>query len=976
MSLPAAGRRSGLLLTASFAALAFATPAVAQDNVPQTDVGAQEEAPEPDIIVTGSRIRRPELDSPNPIISIGAQDLQQSGSTNITDFLTGLPALAGSSTSRDNSGDRAGIGATGLNLLDLRNLGTDRTLVLVDGRRHVAGVPGSQAIDINTIPTDLVQQVDVLTGGSSAIYGADGVTGVVNFVLKKNFEGISARAQAGISERGDGGQQLFSITAGRNFAGGRGNVAIAYEYGNDDRVESKDREYLRGPNRYGFYRNPNYVANTPGSYLYIPTRDVRYPDTARNGAVDVTDDGLPEFTGTGAAWDPGSPIPGGYTVGGSSTPVADYGNDLSPKVERHVVNVLGHFDFSDSVQVYAEGKYANIKSFSLGQPTWDYYLFIPEDNPYIPASIRAAIDPAMGGVLVTRDDLDLGQRGENITRETWRGVLGVRGDITDSMRYDVSYVYGRTNVTSHYVNDIYDDRFFAAIDAVSDGNGGVTCRVNLDPAWTPYQPYSDYSTRDLTSPTTFQPGACAPINLFGEGQSQAGLDFIHASTTDRSSIEQHVVSASVSGELFALPGGNLGYAVGAEYRRESSSFVPDPIAQQGLTFTNALSPTRGSFDVKEAFAEVRLPLLKDLPFVHSLELGGAARFSDYSTTGSSWTWKVDGSWSPIRDIRFRGTYSKAVRAPNIGELYSGASQTFEFFQDPCDKVRIDLGKPTRAANCVALLGASGLTPAQAADFEDLRTTNISGFQGGNPNLTEEKATTWTVGTVIQPRFLPGFSLAVDWYDITLNNAINTVGAQQLAELCVDQADINNVFCSAITRQQGTGLINGFTVAPQNVANFRTSGLDVNLNYRLRTANLGTFNLFVIGNYLKSLQFIGTPGAEPTDSLRTVRAPEFQVTGDISWTKGPFTLNYGLSWADKQRRFDADTIAGNPNYVAPEYVFYKQRWVHDVYGAVTIDKFQLFGGVNNLTDQQPDVGTATYPVDARGRSFYAGVRFGF
>jgi iron complex outermembrane receptor protein len=976
MSLFSAGRRSGLLLTASLAAIAFVPSAFAQEAAPapQDDTSVEDA---PAIVVTGSRIARPEFNSPNPIISIGAADLQQSGTTNLTDFLTGFPALAGSLTSRDNSGDRSGIGYTGLNLLDLRNLGTDRTLVLVDGRRHVASVPGSQAIDINSIPTDLVQRIDVLTGGASAVYGADGVTGVVNFVLKKDFQGITARAQAGISERGDAGQRIFSITAGTNFAGGRGNVAVAYEYGADDRMEARDRDYLYGANRVGFFRNPAYVENTPGSYLFIPTRDVRYPDTARNGAIDVTGDGIPEFTGTGAVYDEGTFIPGGYTIGGSSTSIADYSNDLLPEVERHVVNAVARFEVSDSVEVYAEGKYANVRSFSLGQPTWDYYLFIPEDNPYIPDTIRAAIDPAMGGVLVTRDNLDFGQRGENIQRETWRGVIGVRGQVSDSMRYDLSYVYGRTNVTAKYVNDIYDDRFFAAIDAVSDGNGGVTCRVNVDPTWTPNQPLqADYGTRDVTNPTTFQPGACSPINLFGEGQNQAGLDFIRASTTDRSSIEQHVVSGSVSGNLFTLPGGDFGYAVGAEYRRESANFTPDPIAEQGLTFTNALSPTRGAFDVKEVFAEVRAPLLGNMPFVNSLEIGGAARFSDYSTTGTSWTWKVDGSWSPVRDIRVRGTYSKAVRAPNIGELFGGASQTFTFFDDPCNPVNINGGEASRPANCAALLAAAGLNPGEIAGFEDTRTFNIPGLSGGNPGLAEEKATTWTVGAVLQPRFLPGLTISADWYDIKLANAINTVDAQELAELCVDQADINNIFCDGVTRQAGTGLINGFSVAPQNVASFRTAGLDVNVNYRLRTANLGTFNFSVIGNYLNRLEFIGTPGAEPTDSLRTVRAPEFQATGDITWTKGPFTLNYGLSWADAQRRYSANTIAGNPNYVAPEYVFYKERWVHDVYGAVTIDKFQLFGGINNFTDQRPDIGTFSYPVDTRGRYFYAGARVGF
>lgn len=978
--------RAGLSFTASLAAIglaSIASPVLAQDAPAQdtaqdqTDTNADAPSADSTIVVTGSRIRRPDFETASPIFSVGAQDVQQSGTTNLTDFLTGYPALVGSSTSRDNSGDRGGIGATGLNLLNLRNLGEQRTLVLVDGRRHVASLPGTQAIDINTIPTDLIERVDVLTGGTSAVYGSDGVTGVVNFILKQDFEGISARGQAGLSEYGDAGQYLLGVTVGKNFADGRGNIALAYEFGRDERLETRDRNYLVGGNRIGFYRNPNYTANTPGSYLYVPTRDVGYENTALNGAVDVTGDGVPEFDGNGNVWDFGTTIPGGYTVGGSSTRVADYGNDLQPQVQRHVANVLTHFDVSDNVTIFAEGKYANVKSFSLGQPTWDYYLYIPEDNPYIPAAIRSAIDPDLGGVLVTRDDLDFGQRGENITRETWRGVIGVRGDLSQSTNYELSYVYGRTNVTANYVNDIYDDRFFAAIDAVSDGNGGVTCRVNVDPTWTPFQPYADLSTRDLTNPTTFQPGQCRPINLFGTGQSQEALDFIHASTTDRSSIEQHVISGSISGDLrglFSLPGGEVGYAVGAEYRKEISRFTPDPIAQQGLTFTNSLAPERGSYDVKEAFAELNVPLLRDRPFFQTLSFGGAARYSDYSTIGGNWTWKVEGTWAPVRDIRFRGTYSNAVRAPNIGELFSGQSQTFAFFNDPCNPENLDLGKPSRPANCQAILAAAGLTPAQIADYEDTRTTNISGLQGGNRNLQQERAKTWTAGVVLQPRFVPGLTVSADWYNIRLDNAINTVDAQELAELCVDQADINNVFCSSITRQSGTGLINGFVVTPQNVASFKTAGLDVNARYRVNTGRFGTFNLTVIGNYLDKLEFIGTPGAEPTNSLGTVGAPKYQATMDLTWNSGPVTINYGLMWRDKQRRFSEDALAGNPNYVAPEYVFYKEMWQHDIYVAFDVDKkFQFFGGVNNVFGQRPDIGSFSQPIGALGRYFFAGVR---
>ena len=446
-------------------------------------VGAEEEA----IVVTGSRIRRPDFDTPNPVISVGSDQIEAAGTTNLTDFLTGYPALQGSSTSGDNSGSGAGIGATGLNLLNLRNLGTDRTLVLVDGRRHIAGVPGSQAIDINTIPSDLVERVDVLTGGASAIYGADGVNGVVNFVLKRNFEGVSIRGQAGISEEGDAGQRLFSITAGENLFDDRLNIAVAYEHGEEDRLTTRDRKRLRGENAVGFYLNPDDPENFPG-YAgevdngipdYVPLNNVRYFDTNREGGIDVDFDGFPDFfvgrDGGLVAYDPGTFVPDFYQQGGNGTLVSDYGNDLLPRIRRDVVNLLTSFELTPSVTLFAEGKFARSKSFSLGQPTFDYYLLIPDDNAFVTPDIADLFIPGIGDavfgteggpdyVLVNRDNFDLGQRGENIDRRTWRGVLGARGDITDRMNFEVSYVYGRTNVKNRYVGDILTDRFYAAID--------------------------------------------------------------------------------------------------------------------------------------------------------------------------------------------------------------------------------------------------------------------------------------------------------------------------------------------------------------------------------------------------------------------------------------------------------------------------------------------------------------------------------
>ncbi|WP_159795258.1 TonB-dependent receptor plug domain-containing protein [Croceibacterium salegens] len=961
-----------------------------------TDLAAESAEEGPAIIVTGSRIRRQDFDTPNPVLSVGTAQVEESGTTNLTDFLSGIPALQGSSGSDRNGGEQAAIGFTGLNLLDLRNLGTQRTLVLVDGRRHVAGTNGTQAVDINTIPSDLVERVDILTGGASAIYGADGVSGVVNFVMKHNFEGITARGQYGVSDAGGGAQKLAALTAGTNFSDGRGNVAIAYEHGEEDRLPYAKRKRYSASRLTAFYLNPDDPENQ-GGYTgpndngiadNIPLADVRYFDTNREGGIDIDFDGFPDYLvnsdGNVVAFDGGKFVPDFYSQGGNATHVSDYRLDILPKINRDIVNVITHYEFSPEITLFAEGKYANIKSFSLSQPTYDYYLYIPFDNPFIPASV-AAIAP-YGDVLVNRDNFDLGIRGEDITRETWRGVIGLRGDLTDNLNYEVSYTYGQMKATNHYVDDMFTDRFYAAIDVVEDpATGQPTCRVNLDPSWTPFQPYN--YTRNEIPPTTFQPGECLPLNIFGENVADpAAIAWVQADTTDREKLTQNVVSASVSGDLanvFTFPGGGaLGFAVGAEYRRETSSFDPDDLLEQGLTYGNKLGPVVGKYDVFELFSEVRLPILQGMPFAENLEVGGAVRYSDYSTIGTTWAWKVDANYSPVRDIAIVGTYSTAVRAPNIGELFAAPSQTFLFITDPCNQNQVQNGTQYRAANCASLLTSLGADPST---YRDTRSSSLPGSVTGNPDLSEETAKTWTVGAILQPSFVPGLSARFDWYDIKIKNAINTATANEIAGLCVDQPTLDNPYCAQITRQNGTGgtadpgNIVDYTLKPFNVAAFRTAGLDVNLNYRLITDNAGIFTVNLIGNYLDRLTFISVPGA-PVTNIRgeaITRSPKYTVNADLTWTFDAVTINYGLTYFSKTSRYTNVQMAGNPDIVDDRYRYLKERWQHDIYARFDVsDEVQVFGGVNNLFDQKPSIGTTFYPVSAVGRFFYFGVKVGF
>lgn len=945
------------------------------------------------IIVTGSRISRPELEVANPIVALTAEAIERTGQTNITDILVRNPALSASLGSSRAGGADAAFGQTGANLLDLRNLGTDRTLVLVNGKRHVAGLPNSAAVDINSIPQDLVERVDVLTGGASAVYGADGVSGVVNFIMKRNFEGLTARFQTGVSSKGDAGSQFGSIVAGKNFADDRGNIAVAYEYSGSDRVGSKQRRFTGDPSVYSeILRNQNDFPDDPNVFDRIRYTNLTWADSAIDGAVDVDLDGIPDFTGSGLPYDRGLPLSGGNSraVGGSNTPLAGYFGDLQPETSRHAVNLLTSFEFSPALRFYAEGKYVKSKAYSVGQPSFDFFTYLQPDNAYLLDQFGPGTAP--DGALVSRDNFEFGLRGETVERETVRFVAGFEGDLTDNLHYDVSYIFGRTSASNSQTSNLLGDRYYAAIDAVRNPlTNQIVCRSTLDPT-------SNINPDNYDAPaTTFTPGAnspCRPLNIMGNGvASQEALNFVLANNRSTSRVSQEVISGYVSGDfgaVFTLPGGPIGFALGGEYRRETSISVPDEALQNGdFRDFAAVAPSSGSFNVKEFFAELNAPILSNMPFAERLTFGAALRFSDYSTIGKTTTWKVDGVYAPIRDIRFRATYSEAVRAPNIGELFRPASGTFDFVRDPCDITRLNDGTSTRTANCTAILSGLGLTPTQIANFspntDSQATTSRRGLFSGNADLQEETARTWTAGVVLQPRFIPGLTLTFDWYDIKISDAINTPTPTELADLCVDQPTIDNIYCQNIFRDPATGFVlgdgndtqrrNGFIVRPENVAGFRTAGADFTLNYRFSpSASLGDFRFSLTGGYLDKISFVPTIGAETDDDILEQYNPRWRGSIDLAWTLDKVTASYALSYWSKTRRYTTEQLAANPDLSDPKYFYYKERFEHDVRVAVEVgDRFQVYAGVNNLFDYKPDIGMLSYPVSGIGRYLYAGAK---
>jgi iron complex outermembrane receptor protein len=942
------------------------------------------------IVVTGSRIARPELDVASPIVSVSAAMIENTGQNNIADILIRNPALTASTGASLSGGADAGFGGTGVNLLNLRNLGIDRTLVLVNGKRHIAGTANSAAVDINSIPQDLIQSVDVLTGGASAIYGADGVSGVVNFVLKRDFEGLTGRAQAGISSKGDAASQRFSILGGKNFADGRGNVTLSYEFTNADRLHSSRRARTGNPAHfYGLVQNPDdFDVDDPNVYDRILQNNLTWAYSARPGMV-FLDSGM--FLGDGSPYDPGIELPGTpYAIGGTNTPVAGYYGDIVPSAQNHNLNALASYEFSPAARLYVEGKFVNSKAYSVGQPSFDFGTELLGDNAYLIERFGAA--DAAGGAGLYRDNFDLGIRGETNIRKTYRAVIGMEGQISDNLRYDLSYVYGRMDAKFRQTSNLIGDRFFAALDAVTDPESGqIVCRTTLDPTAS----IPDFAGR----PTTFTPGAgsiCRPLNLLGEGvASQEALDFVLAENVSKSRLTQHVVGGYISGNtdgFINLPGGAVEFAVGAEYRQEKSSNTPDLLIQNGeFRDFAAVAPSSGKFDVKEVYAELNLPILTDVRFAERLSVGGAVRLSDYSTVGTTTTWKVEGLYAPVQDIRFRATYSQAVRAPNIGELFLPSTGTFAFITDPCDITERTSGTQYRAANCQALLSGLGLSQTEIDTFspkgDPSTTTSRRGQLAGNANLNEEKAKTWTAGVVLQPRFIPGLTVTFDWYSIKITDAVNTPSANELADLCVDQPDLNNSYCGNLFRDPETGFFLGdggdplqriaFIVGPANVAAFTTAGADFSVSYNLPLSDkLGRVRFDLTGGYLDKIDFVPTIGADVDNDVLEAYNPRWRGSASLNWRLNNIALNYGVNYWSKTRRYTTEQLAGQPDIADPKYFFVKRKMEHDVRASLDVEeKFTFYAGVNNLFNEKPDLSSMSYPVSAVGRSIYAGVKFG-
>ncbi|WP_439106044.1 TonB-dependent receptor domain-containing protein [Congregibacter sp.] len=689
--------------------------------------------------------------------------------------------------------------------------------------------------------------------------------------------------------------------------------------------------------------------------------------------------------------------------------------------DKATINLIGHFDVNERMTAFGEVKYSWQENENVEAPTsyWDL-LFGDKDNPFLPAFIQP-LAQELGGVAITVDPIGLGPSTRTTERETYRIVGGLEGSFANGWTYEVSANYGRFEQRIERSNEVIFDRYLAAIDAVTDeGSGEATCRSSVDPT-------APLTTTPFDIPVvdpgyfSFTPGdgQCVPLNIWAgqTGITPEAVDFVTRSTTTQTTIEQTVFSGFIAGDTedwFSLPAGPIAFATGLEYRKEESALEWDSYARgvlpagspfgEGtnisdvsdnaqLLFQPSLANINetGDYDATDIFLEVSVPLLEGAPFAESLVIDAAVRGSDYSTIGEAFTWKTGLSWAPVEDIRFRATFAEAVRAPNINELFAPTTGTTFRPNDPCDAAQLTAiagEDPALAAqiqaNCVADFSAIGLNPVDGSGnytFADPLSAAFPGTEGGNDQLQEETAETLTVGLVFQPTFLEGLTVSVDYWQIEIEDAIEAVSAQDIVDACYRGSTLNEAFCGSFTRNgdSGSAQFGGFNFLEQSLVNFaalESDGIDFSAGYDFSIGEHG-FGVTVAGTYVNELNRF----SDPLDSsvvdveLGEINRPELAGNIFLNWYWKDLQVQWQTQYQDEQLYAyleieTAETLYG-PSVVQDEF------WQHDI--AVTYafkETMSVYGGVRNVTDEEPFITNFGYPASPRGQFFYLGLNMSF
>lgn len=935
---------------------------------------ARPEPAQADIVVTGTRIQSRRIVRPDSVISISASELlARSGSVSLGDQLSLYPPLRSTfSQAASTALGTQASGQVGINLLDLRGLGPARTLVLINGRRVVSSTQLVSQPDTNTIPQALLERVDILTGGASAVYGADAIAGVVNFVLKQDFEGVRFDGEAGISARGDAATRQASLVVGRRLGDGRGNLALAAGYAARDGLRATARDFAATDN--DFVTNP--LAGQPGQPATIPVRDIRSLAVSAGGTLAYgapflrfAPDGRLVPADIGSAAFPAV----GLSQGGDGTN-RTAGASLLPSNLRYYGTLLGHFDLADGARLYGQIDAVWQRAEAFATPSVATLSF-RRDNPFLSPQAGATLDgfgptAGLGDLVLDRSFEDIATLSERNTRRTVRGLLGLRGDLGRHLRYDLSYGYGRTTIAKGNRGNIDLGRLRRAVDAVRDRETGViACRTPGD--------------------------GCVPIDIFGAGApSAAARDDVTLATRSTGRFQQHLVSGFLAGDtgsLLRLGGGPVSFVAGLEFRRETTRYRPDARDAQGDTLVSAQRLV-GAVEVFEAYGEATAPVVADVRGIHRLEIGGSLRASKYRLQGlgTKLTGGVTILYQPAPALSLRGSVQRAMRAPNITELFQPLIAGQASVSDPCDARFIGDGTPARRTNCAAL----GLP----ADFQTtVVPTRIRTLTGGNPNLDVERGRTLTFGVVVAPEAMPGLRVAVDYHDIDLKDAIAQPGtpslsASTIAAGCVDVAGIANEYCPLVRRDSVTGAITDVRQFPINLTRLRARGIDFDIRWltplsrgvRLDTRLLATrvltrddFRAFAQPDYATRL-------------AGTVTDPRWQATLASSLDLGTVSLFHRVRYLSSSyyRSDDVaffESVSGlppiDPNRRGPDFVKTGATVYNDIRLAAAIGRASsIYLGVDNLGNVLPPfsltgAGQSGTQYDNVGRFVYAGVRIG-
>ncbi|MEN3749142.1 TonB-dependent receptor [Sphingomonas sp. HF-S3] len=915
------------------------TAVIAADAVASDEGPAGEE-----LVVTGSRVVRDGYQAPTPLTVLGSEEIARSAQINLAEQINRLPALAGSNNPRNTASNISG-GFMGISTLNLRNLGATRTLVLFDSQRLPAASLNG-LVDANSIPSALVKRVDIVTGGASAAWGSDAVAGVVNFVLDKDFTGVKGEVQGGITTYGDDRNYRVSLSAGTGFADGRGHFLISGENWYSEGIDGMPRDWYRG--RKTLF-NPAYTA-TNGQPEYLVRDGVGYT-TVAPGAI-VTRGPLRGLYfgqgGTPAQLNYGSTVNDPFMVGGDWR-YTDFGNgpqDLDPEVSHKSLFSRLSYEAFDGVELFGEFSYVQAKTRTTGTPMFNFGgLIIQRDNAFLPGSVADRMT-ALG-----ETSLNVGSWNEaigGIVTETrhdlYRYVIGAEGK-SGAFGTDWNWIVRANRNVSDFFNGTtlpIKANYDRAIDAVRTSSGAIVCRSTL------------------TNPGN----GCVPLNILGTGvASPAALDYVMGHSYLNATITQDVFSATVRGEPFGTWAGPVSVAFGLEHRREAQQGKSDPLSLVNSYWAGNYKPIHGSYTVNEAFLEVVVPLAADQAWAHALDLNAAVRATDYSSSGYVTTWKVGATWEPVPDLRLRATRSRDIRAGNLAELFQ-AGQT----------------------NTTTLVD-----PAKNNQSYTVFQTTV-----GNPVISPERADTLNLGAVFQPRFVPGLSASVDYFDIEVKGAIATLGASTIVNQCYQG---NQALCALIDRD-AAGFMTEVFLRPINLARQTARGLDFEASYRvpLDTVGLGDGRLsfrVLATRYLESSTDNGIN--PPTSNLgENTGVPKWRYLGEIALDKGPLSFSVtGRGFSDGvisnafiecttscpastslNRTIDNNRVDG---------AFYVD--LSASYAAT--DAVRFYVAVDNVANKAPapyapagtgigsaQIGISQTYYDVIGRSFRGGVRFRF